>query len=75
MGLGFLSTHGISRELTARSLVVLDVQGFPMMSHWYIVHRRNKRLPPVASAFRSFLLKDAAVLIDQTVAFSPRLSK
>ena len=34
MGLGFLSTHSISRELTARSLAVLDVQGFPMMSHW-----------------------------------------
>ena len=70
MGVSFLSAHTIGRELAARSLTVLDVQGFPLMSNWYVVHRRNKRLPPVASAFRNFLLKDAAALIEQTVAVS-----
>ena len=72
MGLSFLSAHTISRELQAGSLAVLNVQGFPLMLHWYVVHRRNKRLPPVAQAFRSYLLNDGAALIEQTIGFSPK---
>src|SRR6185369_9963764 len=72
MGVAFLSAHTISRELQAGSLAVLDVQGFPLMLNWYVVHRRAKRLPPVAQAFRSFLLEDGAALIAQTIGFSPK---
>jgi len=67
MGLTFLSAHTISRELRAGSLVVLDVQGFPLMLNWYVVHRQAKRLPPVAQAFRQFLLDDGAGLIEQAM--------
>ncbi len=63
MGLTFLSAHTISLELSVGSLAVVDVQGFPLMLNWYVVHRRNKRLPPVAQAFREFLMKDGAALI------------
>lgn len=66
MGVGFLSAHTISQEVNSRSLAILDVQGFPLQSHWYVVHRRNKRLAPVAAAFRNFLLHDAAALIEQS---------
>jgi hypothetical protein len=60
MGVSFLSAHTISRELKSGSLCVLDVQGFPLMLNWYVVHRRTKRLPPVAQAFKDFLLSDGA---------------
>ena len=63
MGLGFLSAHTIGRELAARSLVVLEVDGFPLMLNWYVVHRREKKLAPVARAFRQFLLDEGAVRI------------
>jgi len=63
MGLSFLSAHTISQELKTGSLAVLDVVGFPLMLNWYVVHRRNKRLPPVAQAFKDFLLQDGAALI------------
>ncbi|HEY3046572.1 MAG TPA: LysR family transcriptional regulator [Polaromonas sp.] len=75
MGVSFLSAHTISRELQAGSLTMLDVQGFPLMLHWYVVHRKNKRLPPVAQAFKSFLMSDGAALIEQTVGFSPKRRK
>jgi len=65
MGISFLSAHTISGELKSKSLIVLDVQGFPLMLNWYVVHRQNKRLPPVAQAFKDFLIKDGAGLIDQ----------
>ncbi len=69
MGVSFLSAHTISQELRAGSLRVLDVKGFPLMLNWYVVHRRNKRLPPVAQAFKDFLLSDGALLISQIVPF------
>jgi DNA-binding transcriptional LysR family regulator len=64
MGVGFLSAHTIAQELRAGSLAVLDVRGFPLMLNWYVVQRRRKRLPPVAQAFKDFLLHDGARLID-----------
>jgi DNA-binding transcriptional LysR family regulator len=68
MGVAFLSAHTISQELKAGSLVVLDVAGFPVMLNWYVVHRKNKRLPPVAQAFKDFLLADGAALIEHYLA-------
>ncbi len=67
MGVSFLSTHTISRELQAGSLTILDVQGFPLMLNWYVVHRKNKRLPPVAQAFKAFLMNEGAALIEQAI--------
>jgi LysR family transcriptional regulator, low CO2-responsive transcriptional regulator len=67
MGVSFLSAHTISRELQSGALTVLDVQGFPLMLNWYVVHRNGKRLPPVAQAFKNFLLSDGARLIDQAL--------
>ena len=67
MGVTFLSAHTVSRELRAGSLAVLDVQGFPLLLNWYVVQRRHKRLPPVAQAFKRFLLDDGARLIEKIV--------
>lgn len=67
MGISFLSAHTVSRELNAGSMAMLDVLGFPLMLNWYVVQRRNKRLPPVALAFKQFLLHDGARLIDDIV--------
>ncbi|MBC5767682.1 LysR family transcriptional regulator [Ramlibacter albus] len=72
MGVGFLSAHTISRELKSRSLVVLDVLGFPLMLNWYVVHRRTKRLPPVAQAFKLFLVEEGASQIERALSAAPR---
>ncbi|RXZ32701.1 LysR family transcriptional regulator [Oxalobacteraceae bacterium CAVE-383] len=71
MGVGFLSAHTISLELLAGSLVVLDVENFPVMLNWYVVHRKNKRLPPVALAFKNFLMSDGAALIEKIISSKP----
>jgi DNA-binding transcriptional LysR family regulator len=67
MGVSFLSAHTVSRELRSGELCVLDVERFPLMLHWYVVHLRHKRLLPVAQAFKEFLLENGARLIDQIV--------
>ncbi|WP_211455398.1 LysR family transcriptional regulator [Collimonas antrihumi] len=69
MGISFLSVHTISLELQVGNLVVLDVQGFPAMLNWYVVHRQNKQLPPVAIAFENFLMSDGAQLIETFTRF------
>jgi LysR family transcriptional regulator, low CO2-responsive transcriptional regulator len=67
MGISFLSAHTIGRELELGRLALLDVEGFPLMREWHIVHRKNKRLPPVAVAFKEFLLQEGAALIERLV--------
>jgi DNA-binding transcriptional LysR family regulator len=69
MGIAFLSAHTIGLDLLAGNLVVLDVQDFPAMLNWYLVHNRTKRLPPVAAAFKDFLLRGGAALIERLVRF------
>lgn len=68
MGLGFLSLHTVELELQTRRLVMLDVIGTPIMRKWYIVHGKNKRLSPVARAFREFLLTRVAAALSPTDA-------
>jgi hypothetical protein len=70
-GLSFLSAHTVSRELQSGELRALDVQGLPLLLNWYVVHRRTKRLPPVAQAFKDFLLDDGAALIARAVPWHP----
>lgn len=67
MGISFLSAHTIGTELDLGRLAVLDVEGFPVMREWHIVHHKTKRLPPVAVAFKEFLLQEGAALIERLV--------
>src|SRR5512139_14683 len=59
LGLGILSLQTLEMELALKRLVVLEVEGFPIMRHWYIVHRADKRLSPAAQAFKEFVLGPA----------------
>lgn len=56
LGLGVLPLQTLELELALNRLVVLDVEGFPLLRHWYLVHRSDKRLSPSARAFRDFVL-------------------
>jgi len=60
LGLGLLSRVTIEQELELKRLVELDIQDFPIMRHWYVVHRRGKRLSAAAEAFREFVLRNTS---------------
>jgi DNA-binding transcriptional LysR family regulator len=62
-GLGFLSAHAVQLELELGRLAIVKVKGFPVMRQWYVVRLRDRRLPRLAEAFRTFLVKDGARLI------------
>ncbi|MBI2312434.1 MAG: LysR family transcriptional regulator [Betaproteobacteria bacterium] len=67
MGIGFLPLFALGIELRVGQIVELNVEGFPVMRSWYVVHRRAKRLPPVAAAFKGFLLEQGAALIRKAI--------
>lgn len=60
LGLGILSLQTLELELALKRLAVLKVEGFPIMRHWYVVHRADKRLSPASRAFKQFVLEKAA---------------
>jgi DNA-binding transcriptional LysR family regulator len=66
LGLGLVSIHTLQLELETHRLAVLDVEYFPIMRHWYVVHRQGKRLSPAAQLFKGFVLKEARGLLKMT---------
>jgi DNA-binding transcriptional LysR family regulator len=62
-GVGFLSAHAVQQELALGRLAVIAVKGFPVMRQWYVVHRRDRRLPRITEAFQRFVVKEGAQLI------------
>ncbi len=62
-GVGFLSAHAVQQELALGRLAVIAVKGFPVMRQWYVVHRRDRQLPPIAAEFRRFMIDEGARLI------------
>ena len=63
MGLGILSLHSIELELETGRLAMLNVEHFPLLRHWFVAHRSNKRLSGAALAFKDFLLTEAEKII------------
>ena len=63
LGLGILSLQTLEMELALKRLAILKVEGFPIMRHWYVVHRADKRLSPAALAFKNFLLDEATTVL------------
>jgi LysR family transcriptional regulator, low CO2-responsive transcriptional regulator len=56
LGIGIVSAQTIELELQTGCLVVLPVEGFPILRRWYVLHRSAKRLSAAAFTFREMLL-------------------
>ena len=52
LGVSVLSRHTVEH---ASGLAVLDVEGFPLVRHWYLVRPKGKRSSVVVSAFCDYL--------------------
>lgn len=74
MGVSFLSLHTVGLELRTGLLVIVDVEGAPVMRAWHVVHLQSKVLSPAAEAFRYFLIErgEALLLEHDTPLLGPR---
>ncbi len=59
LGIALISSVAIDMELETGRLVILNVEGFPIVRQWRLVHVRDKHLSATAKAFKSFLLQHA----------------
>jgi LysR family transcriptional regulator, low CO2-responsive transcriptional regulator len=58
LGISILSRHAIGFDIEP-GLVMLDVEGFPLESHCYLVYPVGKQLSFVAQTFLDFMRKEA----------------
>jgi DNA-binding transcriptional LysR family regulator len=56
LGISAVSRHSVALELATDTLVELQVEGFPLVKSWYLVHHESKHLSPIAKAFVDFVL-------------------
>jgi DNA-binding transcriptional LysR family regulator len=64
LGLGIVSQHTLEKELALQRLVILDVDSFPIMRHWYLVHRKNKRSTALHQAFKDLVVEKSRELVN-----------
>lgn len=63
LGLGIMSRDAIHNEISLGHLIAPDVLHFPIMRQWFVMHRKGKRLSPIALEFKNFLLEEAAIIL------------
>jgi DNA-binding transcriptional LysR family regulator len=63
LGVAVLARYSIGFSLDPRALAVLDVEGFPIESHWHIAYPAGKRLSPIARAFVAMVQGEAKSLL------------
>ena len=58
LGVSVLSRYVLALEGIKGPLTILDVEGFPLQLHWYVLYPSSKRLSVVASTFLEYLLDE-----------------
>jgi DNA-binding transcriptional LysR family regulator len=74
LGVAFISAHTIEQELQLRRLVILDVEGMPIMREWFSVSRLDRSLSPAMQAFNEFLVADGGSYLPASGEARPALT-
>jgi len=59
IGISILSRRSITDSLQSGLIAAVSIGGLRLERPFYLVHRKNKALPPVVSVFRDYLLTQA----------------
>ena len=55
IGISLISELSLQHESTLKRIKILDVKDLPIMTHWHILYRNDKKVTPVSQNFISFL--------------------
>ena len=66
LGISVLSSHTLALEGGTSQLTILNVQGFPIERHWYVVHPSGKQLSVLARTFFEYLVNEGKQVLDET---------
>ena len=60
LGLSVLSEHALVGRGVKEGLVILPIHDFPILSNWWIIFPKGKRLSPIAQVFLQHLKKNVS---------------
>jgi len=75
LGISILSLHTLSLEGPNGPVAILDVEGFPIMRQWYLVHPKGKELSLVADAFLQFALNNESRMRQKMISQWPEMAE
>lgn len=75
LGLSVMSLHTLRLEGTDGPVSILDVEGFPIMRNWYLVHLKGKELSLAAKAFLEFVIQCEQGICERMQQEWPSLKK
>ncbi len=67
LGISVLSRHTLALEGAMGKLTILDVQEFPIKSHWYVIHLAGRQLSVVARTFLEYLQTDGKEIANKAI--------
>jgi DNA-binding transcriptional LysR family regulator len=76
LGIALISRVALDMELETNRLVILDVEGFPIIRQWRLLHLKEKNLSATARAFKAFMLQQTELpeqLLADKQALAPEL--
>jgi len=56
LGIGFVSMHSVNLQLKNKIIRQLDVEPFPILRQWHIVHNAEANLSPIARRFKQYVI-------------------
>ncbi|MFL2466364.1 MAG: LysR family transcriptional regulator [Candidatus Pseudothioglobus sp.] len=56
LGIGFVSMHSVSLQLKNKIIKQLNVEPFPIIRKWHIVHHAEAELSPIARRFKQYII-------------------
>jgi molybdate transport repressor ModE-like protein len=65
LGISVLSQHSLDLETQNGLLTILNVEGFPIQRHWYVIYPRGKQLSVAAQTFLDFSIAEGKQIIEQ----------
>ena len=70
LGYSIMPLIGIRNEIENKELHIIPVDGFPILSDWRLIWRKNKRLTPLAQAYLNEVREHKAAIINQSFSKS-----
>ena len=61
LGIGFVSMHSVNLQLKNQIIKQLNVEPFPIVRQWHIVHHAEVELSPIARRFKKFVIDNTQV--------------
>ncbi len=72
LGIALISAHTVAAEIADGRLVLLEVEGLPIIRQWFVLHRTDRLLSPAGGAFRDFAQTHGGEYLPTLVASQAR---